>query len=76
MPKSKIKFGNQFLSMTFDGLSGELLELVNMKNSDNLLKNWNPLRNMPFSIKLKTKNGSNVLVQPPNRKNVMNYFFF
>lgn len=73
MPKSKIKFGNQFLSMTFDGLSGELLELVNMKNSDNLLKNWNPLRNMPFSIKLKTKNGSNVLVQPPNRKNVMKH---
>lgn len=46
----RIRFGNEHMELSFDSLTGELLEFINIENGDNLLKNWTSLRTMPFNI--------------------------
>jgi len=42
--KSRQRFGNKYISIAIDTTSGEILELVNKKNGDNLIKST------PFSL--------------------------
>lgn len=55
------------VSMAFDSMTGELIELVNMKNGDNLLKNWSALKSMPFSIEVRTTSGATETLTLPKQ---------
>lgn len=73
MYRSRIRFGNGLIDMAFDAMTGELIELVNTKNGDNLLKNWNELRSMPFSIEVRTKDEKMVVLRPAKYNFLLEY---
>ncbi len=67
----RIRIGNEFLELAFNSLTGELLELVNRENGDNLLKNWSEKRSMPFRIELKGSDGETFSVCAPAYRDIL-----
>lgn len=75
MYKSRVRFGNNLVDMAFDTSTGELIELINLRNGDNLLKNWNALRTMPFFVGIRTKDGESKLLRPPSYNTLLKHSF-
>lgn len=50
-------FSNGILSMAFDAMSGELIELTDEKSGDNLIKNHLPEAHTPFTLELTQRDG-------------------
>lgn len=66
MYKSRYHFSNDFISFAIDSLSGDILEMVNLANGENYLKNACYELPQPFALKLT----DNKVLFPPSSRQV------
>lgn len=74
MYQSRLHATNGLVSIALDARSGEILEFVNERSGDNVIKsNCSPRAWMPFAAEMETADGKKIMGRPPRYAEILEH---